>query len=169
MAKKKLKGAKRVNRIINEYLKRFNIKAELDLDFSCYMRKYKITYALMVADPADKYFIPFVKSLAPDFEADIFLISLFHEVGHAFTQFNLSTEVWFEGWRDKDDLESIINETEDEDIIREQNMRYFNLPEEKAATEWAINYMRTHADDVADFWAELQPAIMRFFRKNKLV
>ena len=45
----------------------------------------------------------------------------------------------------------------------------FNLSVERAATEWALNYMATHSDEIAEFWSELQPAILRFYRKNGLI
>lgn len=174
MAKKKnkeLKGLKRVNRIINEYLKRFGITASLGLDFGAYIEDRHVEYAILVADPADKFFVPFVASLAPNLKADIFLTSLFHEVGHIYTQYDLSKADWDFGWDEKEDINKKIQECPEGDTqtVLEQNFRYFNLPEEIAATKWAIRYMENYAEDVAEFWAELQPAILRFFRKNGLL
>ena len=120
-----------------------------------------------VALTNDKFFNKFVTGLAPNIKADIFLTSLFHEVGHIYTQYNLSESEWDYGWDEKADIENILNDQSiDEKVIEEQHMRYFNLPEEIAATRWAITYMEKYADDVAEFWNELQPAILRFFRKN---
>lgn len=169
--KNKLKGLKRVNRIINEYLERFGVTASLGTDFCCYMEKRHINYSLLVTDHSDKYFKPFVASLAPNLKADTFLVSLFHEVGHVYTLYNFSDADWNFGWDEKQDIDDKIQNCpeDDEKTVEEQNYRYFNLPEEIAATRWALTYMENYSEDVEEFWAELQPAIMRFFRKNGLI
>ena len=170
MAKKKLKGIKRIDKIVNRYLKeKFGIKAYLGVDFSAFLDRREIEYSVFTAGMGDKFFNKFVTGLAPNIKADIFLTSLFHEVGHIYTQYNLSESEWDYGWDEKADIENILNDQSiDEKVIEEQHMRYFNLPEEIAATRWAITYMEKYADDVAEFWNELQPAILRFFRKNKI-
>ena len=168
---KKIKGLKRVNKIINEFCDQFGVTARPAAEFIAILEDREITYSFVVTDPADKYFIPFINKLAPDITADIFLVSLFHEIGHLYTQFNFSEETWNRGWETKEAISKAIElcEERDEALIEMKNNEYFNLPEEKAATLWGINYIRTHEQEVAEFWAELQPALMRMFRKNGLI
>ena len=170
MSKSKIKGLKRVNRIINGFLEQFAATAYLDDSFSCYMDEREITYPLLIEDPSDEYFIPFCKELAPDIEVDPFIISILHEVGHLYTRFNFSSSTWAESMLKKEKIQDTIFKNEDnDDVYEEMVIQYFNLPEEKAATEWALNYIRTHELEIEILWAELQPAIARFFRKNKMV
>ena len=169
--RKTLKGKKQINRIMNNYLRKFGLKAFLDTDFTAYMENKEIGYALMVTDAADKYFIPFCESIDKDVKADAFLLSIFHEIGHHMTWDEFSDEEIDNGFAAKEIIDKIIDEAEedDEETIARENYNYFNLPEERAATEWGINYIKTHAEEVANFWRKLQPAIMRFFKKNHLI
>ena len=48
------------------------------------------------------------------------------------------------------------------------HQKYFDLPVEYEATMWAIDYMRNNAQKVAEFWKELQEAIMEFYRLNEV-
>ena len=167
--KKTLKGKKQINRIMNNYLRKFGLKAFLDTDFAAYMEDKEVGYALMVADASDKYFIPFCESIDKDVKADVFLLSIFHEIGHHMTWDNFSDAQKDKGWAAKEIIEQIIKETDDKEVIARENYNYFNLPEERAATEWGLNYIKTHADEVAGLWRRLQPAIIRFFKKNHLI
>ena len=44
------------------------------------------------------------------------------------------------------------------------DMTYFNLPQEYAATYWAGEYLSNHANEVAALWNELAPAIQNFYK-----
>lgn len=46
---------------------------------------------------------------------------------------------------------------------------YFNLPDEKAATEWGIRYITTHEKEIKKLWDKLQPAIFKFYKINGIV
>lgn len=164
----KLKGAKRVNRIINDFLsENFGLTAQLEPDFSYWREDFHIGYSLAVVKECDKYFISFCNHLNPNIKADIFLISLMHEVGHHFTQFNFSESDWDDANDIKDHISTVLGKCPQK--AAKWNNIYFNLEVEKAATAWGLNYLNTHAEEVAEFWAELQPAIMRFYKKNGLI
>ena len=163
----KLKGLKRVNRIINEFLDQFGLTAQLESEFSYWRDDFHIGYALVVVDAADKYFLPFCEHIDNRVKADAFLISLMHEVGHHFTQFSFSDETWEQNNEVKEYISVALGKCPDK--AAKWNNVYFNLETEKAATAWGLNYLATHSEEVAEFWAELQPAIMRFYRKNGLL
>ena len=52
--------------------------------------------------------------------------------------------------------------------VAKANYEYFNMPDEVAATNWAIDYIRNNTEKVAEFWNELQPAIMRCYNLTEL-
>ena len=163
----KLKGLKRVNRIINEFLNQFGLTARLESDFYYCRNDFHIGYALTTVDAADKYFLPFCEHINPTIKADAFLISLMHEVAHHFTQFNFSDEEWERTDEIKEHIS--IQLTKNPGKAAKWNNVYFNLSVERAATEWALNYMATHSEEIEEFLAELQPSILRFYRKNGLL
>lgn len=163
----RLKGAKRVNRIINEFVSQFGLTAELEPDFSYWRGDLHIGYSLAVTDSSDKYFLPFCNHLNSRVKADTFLISLMHEVAHHFTQFNFSDEEWERIHEIKEHISTQLAKNPDK--AAKWNNIYFNLSVERAATEWALNYIEIHSEEVAEFWSELQPAILRFYRKNGLI
>ena len=163
----KLKGLKRVNRIINEFLNQFGLTAQLESDFSYWRDDFHIGYALVVVNAADEYFLPFCNHVDNRVKADAFLISLMHEVAHHFTRFNFSDEEWERTDEIKEHISTQL--TKNPNKAAKWNNIYFNLSVEKEATAWALNYMATHSDEIEEFWAELQPAIMRFYRKNGLL
>jgi len=163
----KLKGLKRVDRIVNEFLDQFGLTAKLESEFTYWQDDFHIGYALVVVDAADKYFLPFCEHIDNRVKADAFLISLMHEVAHHFTQFNFSDDEWERTDEIKEHIS--IQLTKNPNKAAKWNNIYFNLSVEKAATEWALNYMVVHSDEIAAFWNELQPAIMRFYKKNGLL
>ena len=163
----KLKGLKRVNRIINEFLNQFGLTARLESDFYYWRNDFHIGYALTTVDAADKYFLPFCNHIDNRVKADAFLIGLMHEVRHHFTRFNFSEDVWDQNDEVKEHLSIALSKCPDK--AAKWNNIYFNLETEKAATAWGLNYIATHSEEIAEFWAELQPAIMRFYRKNGLL
>ena len=163
----KLKGLKRVNSIINEFLNQFGLTAQLEPEFSYWRDDFHIGYSLAVVNAADKYFLPFCEHIDNRVKADIFLVSLMHEVGHHFTQFSFSDETWEQNNEVKEHISVVLGKCPNK--AAKWNNVYFNLETEKAATAWGLNYLATHSEEVAEFWAELQPAIMRFYRKNGLL
>ena len=46
---------------------------------------------------------------------------------------------------------------------------YFSLPDEYAATAWAVNFANKNIDKLWSLWNKLQPAIMNFYTMNNIV
>ena len=53
-----------------------------------------------------------------------------------------------------------------ESYTKKDDFTYFNLPDEKIATEWGLDYMYNHAEEVALLWHKLQPLIQLFYKLN---
>ena len=157
-----LKGVTVINNILNEFLEQFDCSADIGEDFCYWERTSEINYAFVVASNNDIWFKEFANSLMPNLNCDIFLLSLFHEIGHHETIDDIEDDVLRECWKIKGEL------NQKKTFTKEDNFRYFNLPDEKAATEWGLQYMIDHKAEVADLWRKLQPAILNFYRLNDI-
>ena len=92
MGKRDNRYCKIAYRAISKFLAPLGISAKQDNLFLAKLPAGKITYTLEY-DTADKYFIPFVESIAADLDyKHIFIVSLLHEVGHLFTFDEISDE-----------------------------------------------------------------------------
>ena len=159
----KLKGLKRVNRIINEFTMQFGIVAKLDTEFEAFCDEMIVGYTLIGSNESNGDIINDAIKRYPDINADIFLWGLLHEMGHCMTEDMWTEEEKAYFWEQKDMM--VASEANMDDI----NTWYHACPDEFFATRWAGNYMRRHPKKIAKFWNELQPAIMRFYRKNGLI
>ena len=159
----KLKGIKRVNRIINEFTAQFGIVAKFDTEFEAFCDDMTVGYTLLHTGRDDNDFIEHAQERYPEIQADIFLWAFFHEIGHCMTENMWTEEERDYFWKQKDVM---LEPALDRNYI---NTWYYACPDEFFATRWAGEYMMNHPKKVAKFWNELQPAIMRFYRKNGLI
>ena len=131
---------------------------EEDSDFAYYPLSNRITYSLVVSEKDSTDFMRSVEFFKPKVKCDIFLWSILHEIGHHETIDELSDA-------DLADSEIIkffvFNGCVSEEL-------YYECPDERAATGWAVQYAESHTDILAKFWEELQKAIMRFYKLNHI-
>lgn len=158
---RKLKGIKRVERAINKFLKQFGLKSVFAVEFYYLPERKKVAFTFLEA-PNDKWFMEFFNSLAPDINCDIFLASLMHEIGHHMTYDDFDDEDWASDLFYRNTLEAKGTAISDRDI----NFEYFNLPTERAATEWAIKYIRSNVEQIKVFWANIMRTIEWFYNIN---
>lgn len=157
-------NVEKIDNILNNFLKEFGASAQLSNEFQCQARKNKIIYyTLYVEEDEHGWFETSLSRIDPDIICDPFLSSFFHELGHIMTANNFTDDDWDNYFDDVYDIEDNIYEGITEEECKELNFRYFDLPMEKAATEWACKYMRENADKVAELWAELKPAIIECY------
>lgn len=158
-----LKGINKINDIINEFLEPFELTAELGTDFDYSFLEDKIHYALVVGDTSSNLFLKDAEARFPDVHADVFLWSLLHEIGHSETLDDLDDgveELCMEIKRE-------LNEHQDWSTEIRYTI-YFNCPDEKAATDWAGEYLTTHFKEISLFWNKLQKAIKDFYQLNSI-
>ena len=137
-------------KILDDFLKPFDCESFFGEQFSFYPASNTVEFTFTVKEIHDKTFMDFVTKHYPDVHADIFLWSFLHEVGHRETEDDFDDDDW------EDYMRAIFN--------CEDDMEYYNLPVEYAATAWAGNYMRTHVEEISTLWSKLQPAIMNFYK-----
>lgn len=167
---KKLRGIKRINKIINKFLEPFEAECELGDEFAYLPRYSKIKYTLCVSDMQDKAFLAFAEHLAPDIKCDIFLLSLLHELGHHETgdEYDITQQL---GEYDRLNATMMLIRELDANNVKAMAkiaLEYFQLPWEQAATEWALDYMRNNKAEIAAFWNKLSKAIQRVYRLNHI-
>lgn len=150
----------KLNNILNKFLEDNGIEctADIDTDFNYSYSKSIAYYALVVPDRISKLFNSFFEVVSYGIEADIFLTSWLHEVGHNETMDLISEEDYQYSEERKKELTS-----SDEDCLL-----YFNLPIEIAATNWAIKFIKENTDAVAALWKEIQPIIMQIYEDNSV-
>ena len=160
-----LKGVDSLENIVNDFLSEFGVSAFLGEDFSYYFGEDKIEFAVAVG-PSHEHFMAHFKELAPEIECDPFLISLLHELGHHETLYEMDDDDADMSTWAKIELENKLGETDDPQKIKYLHDAYYNLPDEKLATDWAIDYIRQNTNKVAYFWAAVQAEILKFYYLN---
>lgn len=164
-------GKRKVKKIVNNFLKEFGVKAKIGKSFCYYSEKelIQISFTVPVNDTGANMFMMNFNHLAPDIKADTFLIALLHELGHHMTVDELTTEEEEESFKKRIEVNVInLKKNSTPEEVARANYEYFNMPDEVAATNWAIDYIRNNTEKVAEFWNELQPAIMRCYKLNRI-
>ena len=145
---------------LEEYLRDFLNRNDIDCDiclgkdFAYLPMSNTIAYSLMVTDSSSDSFLTFVKKLFPEINADIFLWSFLHEIGHYETTDDFD-EYEYEEYYFLINQEGLSNEF------------YYNLPIECAATIWAGEFMKNNTAEVQRLWNNIQPVIQAFFEKGE--
>lgn len=164
----KLKGMKKVHRIINEFTrKEFGVKAKLDTEFEAWCDENVIGYTLAIEEDDINQFLRDAEKRFPTVKADPFLWLLLHEIGHCMTN-----EMWTtEELTRFDEQREILGEIVDnfDTVTNIKNDWYHSLPDEYWATRFAGAYMMNKPKKVKKFWKKLQPAIIEFYQLNGLI
>jgi hypothetical protein len=163
-----IKGLRSLNQIIFNELKNFGIDKTYFND--CYEYRYdenSVGWTLFETE-IDKYYNVFIKERfnLELTEEDIFLISLLHEVGHYKTDDGITDNVYDFCLEEKERLSEELGEVEDEEEIKKLHWQYFNLPDEWAATYWAVDYIKKHPKKCKNIAKRLQNALNDFYDKN---
>lgn len=164
-----LKGLDKIEIILNSFLQKYECVAKFNTDFAYYPASNIITYTFCCSEISDMLFTEVINRLCPEIHCDIFLWSFLHELGHHETIDDLEddeiTYCFNEKRRIEQEQENCENVKQKIDIARQ----YYILPDELAATQWAVNYMRTHIAEMRTLWEEeLKPAIINFYEINQV-
>lgn len=151
----KIKGINRLDRVLTRFAKQFDCDVRLDTDFYCIPISNRIAYTLIVSKASSISFMDRVQRLYPDINADEFLWSFLHEIGHIET---------FEDMTEQE-IREVTRAKDCEDITDEE---YYELLDEYLATEWAANYMRENQEEIAKFQKKVRKIIMYIYRANGL-
>lgn len=118
-----------INDEVNSFIQIFNedYTAEIGSDFCCYPTTGEIEWSLLIVDSGGIAFFKNFCSRYPEVvDFNIFTLSLLHEIGHLETVLDMD----FESTRKR--ASGLTNE------------QYFELHDEKIATDWAGNWIHNN-------------------------
>lgn len=157
-----LKGISTLEWWLTKWLKNHgfpDVKARAAADFQYDNYEETIYFALAVPDEHDKKFIKFCQDhFSFPYDCDNFILSFFHELGHYVTWDDWDDDAWIRYFDSKDNL--IANDAPIED--------YFALPIEFWATCWGCVYIKSHAQEIEEFWRVCQKLIMNIYNINRV-
>jgi hypothetical protein len=158
----KLKGLKKIDKIINEFTKQFSVTANLGSEFQAFCEKRVINYSLITTEEEQNFFINDAIKKYPNINADIFIWCLLHEIFHVVTDY-MWTEEELEYFKEQKEKLAYLEDDQ------QRNDWYHCIPNEFIATRSAANYMMSHPKKIAKFWGKLQKALMNLYTKNGLI
>ena len=139
------KAITEITNILDTWLKDngFDLTTRFEQDFGYYHNENVIAFGLLTTEMNDECFGNFVENLG-GYGNWGFLNSFFHELGHYETYEDISGKDYEYGQVVKAYLAD-KEELNDYDLYT-----YFNLPIERAATEWGIAYINDHTPEVME-------------------
>ena len=151
---------KHIDKVLVKFLKNHNIKCKvnLDTDFFYYYETNEIGYSVLVTERTANLFPSFTKKLGLKYEVPIFILCFLHEVGHYFTFENFEEDELYK-YRD---IKVKLGDS-DEDFEK-----YYNIPDELAATMWAIDFINNNPQDIENLDKELCKAFKKFISINNI-
>lgn len=139
------KAITEIRNILDTWLKEngFDLTTRFEMEFGYYHNENVIAFGLLTTGRTDECFSIFVEDLG-GYGNYGFLNSFFHELGHHETYDDISDRDYEYGRMVKAYLAD-KEELNDYDLYT-----YFNLPIERAATEWGVAYINDHLPEVLE-------------------
>lgn len=147
--------------MVDSFLEPFGCDSDFDSDFFFDPEEDRVYFSIVLAERADRLYKQYIKQTFHIDINNIFMISLLHEVGHFYTLFTFSDD------RIKADhaMKNLIEEALSMDDSDETYSLYFNLPIEKAATEWAVKYYTANQKRCDDFYKAFLITLQEEYRR----
>jgi hypothetical protein len=148
---------KAISEKIQSFLERegFDVRVGCDTDFVYEYATSTVYYALVVSDNSSKWFREYALSKGLKYDCGSFFLSLFHELGHHMTMDLIDDDEYWEGVEKKKGLDG---------SKKEDNFFYFDLPDERAATEWAIDYINNNQEKIQELYNSIKLDIDQIFK-----
>lgn len=172
MRTKRLKGTKRLNKVMTKTLRPFGIsKTKLGNDYGYFLYNSNIEFRLIDETKEDKWFNEFCEEEFGYTVRNNFIISLLHEIGHHKTLWDIYENMYLEDFclDEKARIDAEIATAKDEAEVRKLEFDYFRLPDEYLATRWAVEYAKTHEKELDEMWDKMRKVIIWFYLKNKVI
>ena len=147
-----------LNKKVTLFVQNFDedLKAKLGYDFEYNFEKERVQFPLASDSIHDDYFSEFISKV---FQYDVpnpYMMSLLHEIGHHFTGFDFSDEDE-EYYLQK--VEEISNRLFNDSNNKQIYFEYYSLPQEVAATAWAVDFYRNNEKKIRKAWKEIEKAL----------
>lgn len=142
-----------ITKILDKWLvdHNFPLTTKFEADFGYYHNENVIAFSLITTKRYDILFNKFIEEeLGIIQNFGTFALSFFHELGHYMTYDDITDEEYGYCAEVKRYL-GTKKELTDYDILT-----YFNLPIEKKATEWGVNYILDNCREIAELEKEIK-------------
>jgi hypothetical protein len=138
----------------------FDVRVSSNKDFAYEYATSTVYYSFLVPKMGGELHKKYALAHGLEYDCGSFFLGLLHEVGHHFTLDDLEEDEEEYCMKTKKKLhgESV-----------EDNFIYFDLPDEKLATEWAINYINKNKAKLFKLAIEIQPIINNIYSQLKTV
>ena len=133
------------------------VRVAMGTDF-CFYYPCRIEYSILVSERMDNLFLEYAKAHGLKVNCGVFVLSLLHEVGHYFTIDEVDDMEYLKA----QDIKAELTDSDEDCKI------YFDLADERVATEWAINYINSHEAELKAFAEDFQKALVIFIKKYDL-
>lgn len=147
--------------LVDEFLEPFGVDSDFSSDFSYDPEDERVYFSIMVSERADRLFKQYVLSHFHFEISNIFMISLLHEVGHAFTLNSFSKMEIKNDHLAKETIEEMLHADDSDDIYS----LYFDLKIERVATAWAIDYYKANKKRCDDFYSKFVSALKKEYAR----
>ena len=157
---------------MNEFFENFffelgyeGIECFLAPEFAYYVGTNEISYSLIENSISDKAFSEYLSIKYPDApQISMFVFSFLHELGHYLTLPSISKKKWRKWHKKKKMLEKTVVNS-DTDLFNLQ-LAYCNLPDERIATQKAIELLIENYEYLKQFETRALKIIHNFYEKN---
>ena len=162
----KLKGVKKLNKKMSEIFSGFGIsEVKLSDCYAYYTNSECITFQIVDREEND-WFMEFIEERFGYKVEYPFIMSMLHEVGHHMTLDDLGEYTYRFCEEEKDDIEHVLSYSRDEEEQRIYEWRYYNLPDEIIATDWAVKYAMAHPRAIKRMNDKVMKSLAEFYEVN---
>jgi hypothetical protein len=150
-----------LNKKVTLFVQSFDedLTAKLGIDFEYSFEKERVQFPLDVDDIHDIYFVDFINKVFGYKVKNVYMMSLLHELGHHFTGFDFDDE---EEEHYLKRIKKISKQLSKNPEDRMSYFEYYSLPQEIAATAWAVNYYRNNEKEIRREWKKIKKALVDY-------
>lgn len=165
---KKLIGQKKLEKGMERvfyYYTNVDLPMKLDADFYYHTEKEKVFFSLLVSERSDRCFKTFINrnyQFEVSSDIELFVISVLHEIGHHKTIFKMPDYVYNFSEDEENRIHAELKKNDTDEIYS----RYFYLPAEIIATDWAMKWVKKHPKKFKALAEEVQSLLNDFYAKN---
>ena len=149
-----------LNKKVTLFIQNFDdsLSARLGYDFEYNFDKERVQFPIAITDRHDVHFAEFIKKVFNYDVPNVYMMSLLHELGHHFTGYDFSDEDEEHYLERVDDIsQKLIDDPNNKQI----HFEYYSLPQEIAATAWAVNTYKEYEEWINQEWKKIERALKK--------
>ena len=138
---------KNITRFLNKWLAEhdFEVSTKKGDEWCYFYSKSLITYEVgEEMTEQNERFLEVCRECGLEYEVSLFTLSFFHELGHHETMDDFTDREWARDEKVKSRVENSFD-------YERMDYTYFHLPSEYCATEWGVDYINEHIDEIEKF------------------